>query len=67
MSIREEPIKINFDDYLDDRIVTIRGINKDIGSLSSNGSGKCVDKNTQIEIEYDLKEIIDLIGFDPFK
>ncbi len=66
MSVGEEPIEINFNDYLNDRIVTINGINKDVGTLSSNGSGKCVDKNTQIEIEYDLKKMINSIKFDPF-
>lgn len=36
-----------------------------IGLFAPNASGKCVDKNTEIEIEFDENEIIKRLGFLP--
>jgi hypothetical protein len=65
MSVGEESVEINFEDF--DDIVLIKGYNLDENNKEdSNGSGKCVDSTTKIEILYDRDEIIKLIGFDPF-
>ncbi len=66
MSVGKDAISINFDEYKDDDIVIIKGENTDVSPLASNGAGKCVDKDTQINIKYDSKEIIELIGINPF-
>lgn len=36
-----------------------------VGILGNNYSGKCVDKKTEIEIEFDEEEIINKLGFLP--
>lgn len=40
MSVGEEPIEINFDDYKNEDVVIIKGENIDVGPLASNGAGK---------------------------
>jgi DNA repair exonuclease SbcCD nuclease subunit len=35
------------------------------GIFAPNASGKCVDKSTQIDIQYNAQEIIDILGFIP--
>ena len=40
MSVGKEPIKINFEDYNNEDVVIIKGENRDISPLASNGSGK---------------------------
>lgn len=42
MSIGNDAISIDFDNYKDDDIVIIKGENIDVGPLASNGSGKSI-------------------------
>ena len=62
--------KVEFSNLLsfgDDNIVdysALQGITN-IESLPKNFGGKCVDENTEIEIEFDIDYIINKLGFLP--
>ena len=55
----------NFLCYGSHNIVNFEEIKGLTGLFAENGSGKCVDPETKIEIEFDEKKIIKLLGFLP--
>lgn len=67
-NIRWKPKKFEFDNmfgYGEDNVIDFSKMKDVVGLFASNASGKCVDKNTNIDIEYDEDEIIKKLGFIP--
>ena len=55
----------NFFNYAKNNTILFEELDGVIGILGENKIGKCVDENTEIEIEFDEKEIIEKFGFLP--
>lgn len=67
-NIRWKPIKFEFSNmfsYGEDNIIDFTKLGDVYGVFAHNASGKCVDPETEIEIEYDEETIIKTIGFIP--
>lgn len=67
-NVRWKPISFEFDNmfsYGENNFIDFEKLNNVVGLFANNADGKCVDKNTEIEIEFDEKEIIKKLGFLP--
>jgi DNA repair exonuclease SbcCD nuclease subunit len=67
-NIRWKPKVFEFDNmfsYGEGNIIDFTKLKGTIGLFAPNASGKCVDKHTEIEVEFDEKYIIDKLGFLP--
>lgn len=67
-NIRWKPKTFEFNNmfsYGEDNFIDFTQLKGTIGLFAPNASGKCVDENTEIEIEYDEQSIIDKLGFLP--
>jgi DNA repair exonuclease SbcCD nuclease subunit len=67
-NIRWKPKMFEFDNmfsYGEGNVIDFTKLSGNIGLFAPNASGKCVDKNTEIEIEFDENYIINKLGFLP--
>ena len=67
-NIRWKPKIFEFDNmfsYGEGNFIDFTQLRGTIGLFAPNASGKCVDKHTEIEVEFDEKYIIDKLGFLP--
>ena len=67
-NIRWKPKVFEFDNmfsYGEGNYIDFTKLKGTIGLFAPNASGKCVDKHTEIEVEFDEKYIIDKLGFLP--
>jgi len=67
-NLRWKPKKFEFSNlfsYGENNIIDFSKMNGVMGLFGPNACGKCVDKNTEVEIEYNEKEIIKKLGFLP--
>lgn len=55
----------NMFSYAEDNIIDFTKMKGLVGLFSANASGKCVDENTDIDIEFSEKDIIQKLGFLP--
>lgn len=63
-----KPIKFEFSNmfsYGENNKIDFEKANGIIGIFAANSSGKCVNPNTKIDIEYDEQYILDKLGFIP--
>jgi len=67
-NLKWKPIKMEWSNtfkFGEDNVIDFTNMNGVYGIFGPNASGKCVDKNTEIDIEYDKDEIIKKLGFLP--